>query len=112
MKKYYEIGFNATKNKALIELVKTKLKLMEEDISDNHIDGLYKQKICEIRRDFGIKNVISLDIATHKETKEQRVNIYIYDYELPSEEWNCWTEVKYDEDKKLRYIQMEEDINE
>ena len=112
MKRYYEIDHNGTQNCTTLELVKMKIKLMKEGISDSYIDGLYKQEICKIRKELGIKNVISLNLVTHKETKEQWVFIYIYDYELPNEDWNCWTDVKYDEDKKLRYIQMEEDINE
>ena len=112
MKRYYEIDSYATEYNETVELVKTKIKLMKEGLPDSKIDGLYKQAICNIRKDLGIKNVISLSLRTNRETKEQWVRINIYNYELPSEDWNCWTDVKYDEDKKLRYIQMEDDNNE
>lgn len=112
MKKYYEIDYNGTQDEIVLELVKSKIELMKKGISDNYIDRLYKQEVCNIRKDLGIKNAISLSLVTHKETQEQWVFIHIYDYELPNEDWNCWTEVKYDEDKKLRYIQMEEKADE
>ena len=112
MKKYYEIGFNAIKNSEVLELIEEKIKLGEKGIIDSHIDGEYKQIACEIRKSLGVKNAISLSIGIHKETEEQWVLIHIYDYELPSEDWNCWVGIKYDEDKKLRYIQIEEEDNE
>ena len=105
---YYQIDSLVVEDDNSVELIKQMRKSKEIGIENGELIGVYKQTICKIRKDLQIKNAMSLGVVIHKITKKEYLNITIYDYELPNADWNCWVTNKYDEDKKIRYVEITE----
>lgn len=120
MKKYYlneELSFVIVDDE-LLELVRNRkiLRDMGDDAPIDlikQLDAEYIKAIQLIRIVNEMNNVMSLDtcIAQHEETGEEveAVNVYVFDYILPTATDNIWTTVLYDEEKNLLYIEVEDE---
>ena len=107
MKRYYQIKGYSIESKELKELIKLKINTQDKDLKER-LNGIYKQTICRIRKDLGIRNVIGLYILKEYNNK---VYVLVYDYLLPTADWNCWCIQNYDEEKELWYIEIEDEVN-
>lgn len=104
MIKYYQKKGYYIKNQELANLIRLRANTEDKKLEEQ-LNGLYKQIICGMRKELDIKNAIALN--TTKEITD-KVYIIIYDYELPMTDWNCWCTQKYDEEKNLYYIEVDE----
>ena len=78
------------------EIDKANPKLMEEQL--NNCRAFYKDIINSFREHLGINNIISLGIATHKETKEEVLYINIWDCDIDKEDTTRWYTIEEDEE--------------
>lgn len=88
------------------ETLKEKIVLTEEEIDIlNAMNGTYKQYCCRIRASNNIKHVLAL-IPYLNEKGEMGAEVILFDYKLPSSQWNSWLKISYDEDKELLYVEI------
>lgn len=77
------------------EINKANPELMEEQL--NNCRAIYKDLTNNFREELGINNIISLGIATHKETKEEVLCINIWDCDIDKEDKSRWYAIEKDE---------------